>query len=93
MNFTLKIQAEAVIEIHDAFEWYEAQKEGLGLAFIGEIESGLKHISNHPQYYTSINTTFRRFKINRFPYLIIYEIDQDIVIVNSVRHGSRKPKY
>jgi plasmid stabilization system protein ParE len=93
MNFTIRVQAEAVIEIQDAFEWYEAQKEGLGLDFIEEIESGLKHISNHPKYYTAINSQFRRFKIYRFPYLIIYEIDQYEVVVNTVRHAKRKSEY
>ncbi|MDE3184563.1 MAG: type II toxin-antitoxin system RelE/ParE family toxin [Bacteroidota bacterium] len=35
---------------------------------------------------------FRRIKIKRFPYLIVYEIEKNTIIINSVRHGSRKSK-
>jgi plasmid stabilization system protein ParE len=89
----LEIQAEAVIDIQEAFEWYEAQRSGLGVEFIEELESSYDDLCNHPQHYTSINEQFRRLKVNRFPYLIIYEIEGLKVIVNSVRHSSRQPKF
>ena len=90
MNYNLQIQSEAIIDIQEAFEWYEKQRDGLGFEFIEEIENGYENICKHPSYYTLINADFRRLKIKRFPYLIIYE---DVVIVNSVRHSSRKPKF
>jgi addiction module RelE/StbE family toxin len=92
MSYALVVQSEAVIDIQEAFEWYEMKLEGLGFDFIEEVENGFEKISIHPQYYTSIAVDFRRYKIKRFPYLIVYEIEDDAVVVNSVRHGSRKPK-
>ncbi len=91
MSYSLEVQSEALIDIQEAFEWYEIHKEGLGFEFIEEVENGFGKICNQPQYYTSIATDFRRFKIERFPYLIVYEIENDTVIINSVKHGSRKP--
>lgn len=93
MSYNLVLQSEAVIDIQEAFEWYEKQQEGLGFDFIDEIESGYLKISKHPLHYTAINARFRRLKINRFPYLIIYEIENNTVIINSVRHIHRKPKH
>jgi len=92
MNYSLELQSEAIIDIHEAFEWYQIKRKGLGFDLIEEIETGFKNICDHPQYYTQINSNFRRYKINRFPYLIIYEIEGDAVIINSVQHSSRKPK-
>ena len=92
MNYALKIQHEAVIDIQEAFEWYEMQQTGLGFEFIEEIENGFANICEHPKYYTSINKVFRRIKIKMFPYLIVYEIEKNTIIINSVRHGSRKSK-
>ena len=92
MSYALVVQSEAVIDIQEAFEWYEMKQEGLGFNFIEEVENGFEKISIHPQYYTSITADFRRYKIKRFPYLIVYEIEDDAVVVNSVRHSSRKPK-
>ena len=90
MSYSLKVQSEAVIDIQEAFEWYEMQNEGLGFEFIEEVENGFENICNHPQYYTSVNVDFRRIKVKRFPYLIVYEIEGDSVIVISVMHTSRK---
>jgi len=93
VSHILEVQAEAVIDIQEAFEWYEAQRSGLGVEFIEELESSYDDLCSHPQHYTAINEQFRRLKVNRFPYLIIYEIEGIKVIVNSVRHSSRKPKF
>lgn len=92
MSYALKIQSEAVIEIQTAFEWYESKRDGLGFEFIEEVEKGFAKICDHPQYYTFVTEYFRRFKIQRFPYLIIYETEIEVVIVNSVKHTSQKRK-
>lgn len=92
MSYTLVLQAEAIIDIQEAYEWYEEQKVGLGDEFLGELEIGQNKICNHPQYYYSVNDHFRRLKINRFPYVVVYEIEEDIIIVNAVRHTKKKPK-
>ena len=92
MSYALEIQQEAVSDIQEAFEWYEIQKAGLGFEFIEEVENALANISEHPKFYTAINRFFRRIKIKRFPYLIIYEIENDLVIINSVPHARKKPK-
>lgn len=77
MSYRLVIQAEATFDIQEAFEWYEKQNPGLGYRLLNEIEIGLSKLSDHPQNYTAINEKYRRFKINRFPFLLIYEIEGD----------------
>lgn len=90
MSFSLVLQSEAVVDIQEAFEWYEAQKTGLGLEFIAEIEDGFEKICNYPLYYGAINDQFRRLKINRFPYLIVCEIDELSVLVVAVKHTCKQ---
>ncbi len=55
MSFNLVIQAEALFDIKEAFDWYEEQKPGLGNELIDEIEICYEKISVHPEYYTFIN--------------------------------------
>lgn len=93
MSYNLVIQSEAIIDIQEAFEWYEEQNSGLGFDFIEEVENGYDKICNHPKYYIAINTHFRRLKINRFPYLIVYEIQKDSVIIIAVKHAGRNVRY
>lgn len=93
MSYSLFVQHEAVIDIQEAFEWYESKQAGLGFEFIEEIENGYDKICNNPKYYTSIVKHFRRLKVNRFPYLIIYEIEKNSVIVNSIKHARGNLKF
>lgn len=93
MSYEIVIHSEAILDIQEAFEWYEEHEAGLGFEFIDEIESGYLKISKNPLHYTAINQLFRRLRINRFPYLVVYEIEDNKVIINSVRHISRKPKF
>lgn len=89
MSYQLRLEKDAIIDIQQAFAWYEEQKTGLGFFFLEELEICYQKICNNPQYYTAINEWFRRIKIDRFPYLVIYEIDGNLVIVNAIRHTSR----
>ena len=50
MNYNVIIQTEAIIEIQEAFEWYEKVKEGLGFQLAQEIEVCYNKISNNPKY-------------------------------------------
>lgn len=93
MSYSLRVQSEAILDIHEAFEWYEKQKEGLGFLLIEEIENCYIKLAEHPTHCTFINSAFRRIKVNRFPYFLIYEIEDDVVIINSLFHAKRKPKF
>ncbi len=93
MNYGLVVQSEAVIDIQKAFEWYETQRAGLGYEFIEEIEGGFERLSKNPQHYAAINQKYRRLRIKRFPYMIIYEIETEQVVINSLRGTRQKPKF
>ena len=86
------LQEEAVLDIQVAFEWYEEKREGLGDELLQEIEHCLKEIKEHPHHYSFVNNLYRRIKTRRFPYLIVYEIEGDRVVINSVVHAKRKAK-
>lgn len=93
MSYTLILEEEAVFDIQQAFEWYEEQKSGLGYFFLEELDNCYQKISSYPFHYTSINHWLRRIKVHKFPYLIIYEIEGNNVIINTIRHTGRNPKH
>ena len=94
MIYNLVLQSEAVIDLREAFEWYEIQQSGLGFELINEVEEVCEKICGHPLNYSviSINGRFRKIKINRFPYLVIYEIEEDKIIVSTIKHIKKKSK-
>lgn len=92
MNYEIVLQSEAVDDVQAVFDWYEIQRSGLGYEFIGEIEDGLERLSRHPQHYSATSQKYRKLRIKRFPYLIVFEIEGLKVIINSVRRISQEPK-
>jgi toxin ParE1/3/4 len=91
MAYNLSLQTEAIFEIKKAFMWYEEQKEGLGYEFLEEIEICYNNLRTYPERYSYVNQFYRRIKTNRFPYILIFEIWGDDIVVNSVRHIKQKP--
>ena len=93
MSYKLKLEKDAILDIQEAFRWYEEQKEDLGYHFLGELETCYQKICEYPEYYSAINSWLRRIKVSRFPYVVIYEIEEEFVIINAIRHMARRPKY
>jgi len=91
MAYNISFQIEAIVEIREAFEWYEDQKDGLGYELLGEIETCYENLTANPLRYSFINQNYRRIKTNRFPYIVVYEVEGDDIIINSVRHIKREP--
>lgn len=91
MAYNISLQIEVILEIREAFEWYEDQKDGLGYELLDEIESCYENLTANPLRHSFINQNYRRIKTNRFPYILIYEVEGDDIIINSVRHIKRKP--
>ena len=92
MDYKLRLQHEAILDIREAFIWYEEQKTGLGYSFLEELDACYEKLLKNPEHYGLLNKWIRRIKVNVFPYIVIYEIENDEVVVNSVFHTSRLPR-
>ncbi len=54
-------------EIIDASQWYENNKEGLGLDFLLSVEAALFEIQRRPLSFQRVFSNARRAVIKRFP--------------------------
>ena len=88
MNFGLEVQLEAIIDIKSAYDWYEGQRNGLGADLINEIEDCYTSICENPERFGLVrsNAFYRRARVHRFPYVIVFEVGKDVVIVVRVKH-------
>jgi plasmid stabilization system protein ParE len=93
MRYELVVQSEAIIEMQESFEWYETRRSGLGYEFIEEIEDGFEKLSQSPQHYSAVDQVYRKLRIRRFPYLIVFEIEDGKVVVIAVRRVSQEPRF
>ncbi len=84
---------EARREYLDSAAFHAAVRPGLGAEFTREIESVLKQICGDPERWRLFQKDVRRCLTKRFPYAVLYTIEQDYILIVAVMHGSRKPDY
>jgi plasmid stabilization system protein ParE len=83
----------AAAEVEDAVEWYNAQKPGLGERFRGEVSKAVDRILLFPQGWAKTSRRSRRCQLRRFPYGVIYQVREDMILVLALMHLHRKPGY
>ncbi len=95
MSFGIDLRIEAQIDLDKIFVWYEEQKPDLGFDFIFEFEAVLNKISRNPYYASYIIKQARSASLKKFPYHVIYEVDEQDkkVIVLAIAHHHRNPEW
>jgi len=54
--------------LHEAYEWYEKEKTGLGEEFLDLFEESISMIERNPLHASSYYETCRSATLKRFPY-------------------------
>lgn len=91
MNVRLLLGAEA--DLTEAATFLDRRLRGLGTRFTDSVERSLLRLAENPRPGTPMGLIYRKLRVRRFPYNLIYRIDPDVVIVAAVAHHRRKPGY
>lgn len=83
----------AATDIDDAFLWYEDQVVGLGYSFLAAISDAVSLIRSHPDGFPIVRGSLRRCLLNRFPYGLVYSVENGEIVVAAVAHTRRYPAY
>jgi toxin ParE1/3/4 len=85
----------AQAELDGAVDWYEARVSGLGLKFMLLVDEALQEIQESPAKFPrwEHDARFRKFVMQRFPYIIFYRDLADRIDVIAIAHGARDPGY
>lgn len=84
---------EAEVEFDAAIDYYEDREPGLGYDFAVEVHSTLENILSFPKAWPILKDDIRRCQTRRFPYGIIYAVNEDVIFVLAVMHLHRGPEY
>jgi mRNA-degrading endonuclease RelE of RelBE toxin-antitoxin system len=92
VSWRVEIRPEVRADIDEATEWYERQRSGLGIEFVREVTLVLPELAVNP----FLNSRRHRTKHirwrypERFPYRIIYRVDEaeQTVVVVAVSHAA-----
>jgi len=89
----IEFHDDAALEMKIAAQYYEERVKELGEQFLSEIEEGLSRIRQFPQAWSAYEGEYRRYLLKRFPYGLIYRIEQKRIFIVAVAHLHRKPGY
>ncbi len=84
---------EARVEFKEATLYYSEKSRSLGAAFYSEVEYAIEKIVDNPLLYRVIDEDVRRCLTRRFPYGILYCIEEHYILILTVMHCSREPSY
>ena len=88
----LIIKPRAIKMAKDAYDWYEEQQAGLGDRFLFELEHCYDKLEARPASYAKINKNFRQIILRTCPYVVVFEIIKEDVVIYAVFHTSRNPR-
>ena len=76
---SLILWPQARLDVGDAAGWYEAQKTGLGLRFLAEIDHVLSRIRFNPLQFPEIDPGVRRGLLRDSPIPCIFPLEQPVL--------------
>ncbi len=91
-KYRLEIKHEAIKEIEDAYYYYEEKQTGLGHDFKTALDETFSAILKAPSGFIEVANNRRQIVVNKFPYVVIYEIFASLIVVYAVFHTSLNPK-
>lgn len=87
----LIVQRQSELDIQAAALWYEDQRPGLGMRFLGGLEEVFRRIGNNPKQFPQLEGEVRRALLSHFPYGVYFVEGADHVTVLGVLHLHREP--
>ena len=84
---------EAQVEYSAAIAWYELRSPRTASRFEAEVERMLTLIAASPDLFPKYDDDHRFAILRRFPYSIVYKIQERQTYVVAVPHSSRSPGY
>ncbi len=91
MKYKVIVRPEAEDDLKATFTWYEDKRIGLGYDFLLQVDAGINFINRNPEIHPIEYKGTRRHLIKRFPYKIIYLVEEEEIIILAVIHGKRRP--
>lgn len=91
MTYEFLVPAKA--ELQEAIAFYEGRRPGLGEEFSQEVQDAVARILERPLAWTRISKQTHQCQIRRFPYVLVYQIRPELILIVAVKHHCRKPMY
>jgi toxin ParE2 len=83
----------AELELDAAIAFYEQRGPELGRQFLLEVATAVALIEEFPEAWSFVSDADRACRVRRFPYRLVYFIDDVDIVVLAVSHFKRRLFY
>lgn len=91
MDYKIEIRDKALEDLIKSYLWYEDKKPGLDKNLVSEVEASLKYLKKNPLAFPKKKNSFREFNLKKFPYLLIFTVEDTVVTVFAIFHTYLNP--
>lgn len=94
----VRLSPEAIDELVEAAQWYQARRPGLESEFLAEVDRVLPLIASSPKAFPRLHDLpadleIRRALLPRFPYELIFMDLGEHIRILAAAHAKRRPGY
>jgi plasmid stabilization system protein ParE len=94
MNYQYVYDPAAFKEYKNSIRWYQKRSDLAAENFIKETTNCIRSICTNPARYRNTYKTFHEAPLKRFPFSIVYFVDEEkqTIVIVSVYHHKRDPR-
>ena len=89
----LRFFEEADQEVEEHRAWYRERNESAEAGFLGEVDHAIEQVIAAPHQWPRFLSGTRRYVFPKYPFSLIYIVENDTINVVAIAHESRKPGY
>lgn len=91
-SMKIKISPFAEKDLMQSINYYNDQKENLGLQFYEVINDTFRRIKDNPKQFPKSWKEMRKATTTQFPFIVFFVLKDDTAYVLGIFHTSRNPK-
>lgn len=76
-------------DVLNAAEWYDGRQRTLGSDFVARVRIAVDQLTADPEGRTSIDYGVRYWPVERFPYVVFYDLTESELLLLGVMHTSQ----
>ena len=80
-------------EMTEAALFYEAASSQLGIDFLDDVQRAIDRLREFPHAGEAVTSDVRQTLLHRFPFSLIYTIEENLIVVIAVAHHGRRSGY
>ena len=93
MHREVRFHPAAVEDAVQAAGWYARRSERTATRFLDELDRVVDLVAGSADRFPDFDPGLRRAIFRRFPFYVVFRIDEDSIIVLAIAHGKRRPRF